>query len=120
MYYEREAEALYRQGRDDSRQRPEHRTRDGSGPEAFPKLQANEKGRSAPTTTRSKSRSRSRFRLRSRPTASNTGSPRAQGGGRSQSPKGPSGVNGTEGPLQVSWADAASGGALGGRGCSSK
>ncbi|KAH7943356.1 hypothetical protein HPB52_007260 [Rhipicephalus sanguineus] len=46
MYYEKEAEALYRQGRHDWRQQPEHQARDGSGPDAFPKHQAREKGRS--------------------------------------------------------------------------
>ncbi|XP_070392061.1 arginine/serine-rich coiled-coil protein 2-like [Dermacentor albipictus] len=105
MYHEREAERLYRPGREDWRQRSEYRTKDGSGLEDFPKLQARERGRS----TSNRARSRSRSRSRSRPKTSNTESTRAQGGGRSQSPKGKSNVNDAAGPLQVSWADAASG-----------
>ncbi|XP_065297164.1 uncharacterized protein [Dermacentor albipictus] len=97
MYHEREAERLYRPGREDWRQRSEYRTKDGSGLEDFPKLQARERGRSTSNRTRSRSRSRSR----SRPKTSNTESTRAQGGGRSQSPKGKSNVNDAAGPLQV-------------------
>ncbi|KAH6928485.1 hypothetical protein HPB50_016781 [Hyalomma asiaticum] len=108
LRYEREAEALNRQGRDDWRQRPEPQKRDGSGLDAFPKLEQRERGCST-SRTRSRSRSRSKSRSRSRPKASKTGSPRTQAGGVSQSPKGTTGVIGTAGPLQVSWADAASG-----------
>ncbi|KAH7982804.1 hypothetical protein HPB52_007197 [Rhipicephalus sanguineus] len=114
MYYEKEAEALYRQGRHDWRQQPEHQARDRSRPDAFPKRQAREKGRSTSNNkTRSSSRSRSRSRSRStsmsRPNTSTTGSPRPQEGAGSQSPKGTSSINGTAGPFKVSWADAASG-----------
>ncbi|XP_072141827.1 uncharacterized protein [Dermacentor andersoni] len=95
MYYKREAERLYRPGRKDWRQRLEHRTRDGYGLQDFPKLQARERGRS-----RSNNKTRSWSRSRSTPKTSSTGSPRAQGGGGFQSPKGKSNVNGAAGPLQ--------------------